>query len=112
MMFLLSPVSQSTEFLCSGASFFEATHNEQGMEIIQIKNQQLEGFFSSIFIFLTRFISVIHRAIYNTVVRIYIQEMGAYWHRRKKWLEAGTFKDLCNELPPEIHVCPGTVLFY
>lgn len=39
MMLLLSPVPQSTEPLCTGAIVFEATHNEQGAEIFQVKKQ-------------------------------------------------------------------------
>lgn len=55
---------------------------------------------------------MIHRVIYNTEIRMSVQYMGSYWHRRNKWLKAGMFKTLCNELPPEIHVCAGTVLFH
>ena len=39
MMFLPSPVPQSTEPLHTSAIVFEATRNEQGAEIIQVKKQ-------------------------------------------------------------------------
>lgn len=38
-MFLPSPVLQSIEPLCTSAIVSEATHNEQGEEIIQVENQ-------------------------------------------------------------------------
>lgn len=39
MMFLPSPVPQSTEPLCAGAVGFEAAHNEQSAQIIQVEKQ-------------------------------------------------------------------------
>lgn len=72
-MFLPSPVLQSTEPLCTGAIAFEATHNEQGVEIIQVKTSNWKYFVHLYLVFLTRFISVIHRAIYNTAIRISVQ---------------------------------------
>lgn len=72
-MFLLSPMPQSTEPLCTGAIVFEARHNEQVQKFSRLKSSNWKHYVNPYLFFLTRFVLVIHRAIYNTELRISVQ---------------------------------------
>lgn len=70
MMFLLSPVLQSAEPLCTGAVVFEILWKLSRLKPSNWKyfvHLYLFGFFC------TGFISVVHRAIYNREIRISVQ---------------------------------------